>query len=705
MLHQSHDIMKKSFFRKPGFVGNNNVVSHAVATVACPTDAVGQTWDKRDKISPRRRTSDRLYRCISSALIVLALLSTTFGQRQMESLSRGVVAVNQGDGKVFVSWRMFGTDPENVAFDLYRETDKRSVKLNDKPIADVTFFVDDKADLAKDNAWFVRPVVNKKQLEASRKFTLAAASPVRQYLSIPLKTPAGYTPNDASVGDLDGDGEYEIVLHQTGRARDNSQAGMTDPPILQAYKMDGTLMWEINLGINIREGAHYTQFMVYDLDGDGRAEIACKTADGTKDGRGKIIGDPKADWRSPEGSTADGIPRPGESGARNVTGYVLKGPEFLTVFDGRTGAELATTKYIPARHPETDNPTTEQMKAVWGDGYGNRIDRFLAGVAYLDGERPSLVFARGYYTRSVIAAWDFRGGKLTSRWVFDSSSSEENKKYAGQGNHQLSVADVDADGRDEIVYGAMVLDDNGKGLHSTGFGHGDALHVSDLDPDRPGLEIFTIQERFGNEGMSFRNAKTGEAYWTKPSVRAGDDGEGPGRGLSRNIDPRHRGFESWSFGAQINGLFNAKGEKISDRMPRSCNFGIYWDGDLLSELLDRNVIQKWNWEKETTDVIFTAQGTMSNNGTKSTPALSGDLFGDWREEVMLRTTDNKELRIYTTTIPTRHRFYTFMHDPQYRVAIAWQNVAYNQPPHTSFYIGDDMAKPPRPAIKLNSARR
>lgn len=617
----------------------------------------------------------------------------------MESLSRGIVAINQGDGKVFVSWRMFGTDPENIAFDLYRTTNGKAIKLNAKPIADVTFFVDEKADLTNANSYSVRPVVSGKAQAASASFTLPVNPAVRQYLSIPLQTPAGYTPNDASVGDLDGDGEYEIVLHQTGRGRDNSQAGMTDPPVLQAYKVDGTLMWEINLGINIREGAHYTQFMVYDLDGDGRAEVACKTADGTKDGKGKIIGDPKADWRSPEGATADGIARPGESGARNVTGYVLKGPEFLSVFDGKTGAELATTKYIPARHPETDNPTTEQMKAVWGDGYGNRIDRFLAGVAYLDGERPSLVFARGYYTRSVVAAWDFRGGKLTSRWVFDSDSSPENKKYAGQGNHQLSVADVDADGKDEIIYGAAVLDDDGKGLHSTGLGHGDALHVSDLDPDKPGLEIYDIQERFDDAGAHFRNAKTGEVYWKRPSLKAGEDGEGPGRGLSRNIDPRHRGFESWAFGAQLTGLYNAKGERISDKMPRSCNFGIYWDGDLLSELLDRNQVSKWNWEKETTDVIFTAEGTMSNNGTKSTPALSGDLFGDWREEVMLRTTDNKELRIYTTTIPTRHRLYTFMHDPQYRVAIAWQNVAYNQPPHTSFYIGDDMAKPPRPLIK------
>ncbi len=625
--------------------------------------------------------------------------------RQMEKLSRGLVAVNQGGGKVFVSWRMFGTDADRIAFDLYRETDGKALKLNDKPISDVTFFVDENADLKKANAYFVRTVAGKKETERSAKFTLPADSPVRQYLSVPLQTPDGYAPNDASVGDLDGDGEYEIVLHQAGRGRDNSQAGFTSEPILQAYKLDGSLLWTINLGKNIREGAHYTQFMVYDLDGDGRAEIACKTADGTVDGKGKVIGDKAADWRFKTGETLDGINRTGETGRRNAEGYILKGPEFLTVFDGLTGAELATTKYIPARHPTKENPTSEEMKEVWGDGYGNRVDRFLAAVAYLDGARPSLVFSRGYYTRTVLAAWDFRGGKLTNRWTFDSSSSEENKKFAGQGNHNLSVGDVDGDGRDEIVFGAMVLDDNGKGLYSTGLGHGDALHLSDLDPTRPGLEVFDIQERFDDAGAHFRDARTGEILWKKPSVKAGEDGEGPGRGLSLDIDPRHKGFESWVFGAEIRGLFNAKGEKISDKNPRSCNFGVFWDGDLLSELLNRNVISKWNWEKEIDEPVFTADGAMSNNGTKSTPALSADIFGDWREEVILRSTDNKELRIYTTTIPTKFRFYTFMHDPQYRLSIAWQNVAYNQPPHTSFFIGEGMSKPPKPAITTNAGAK
>jgi rhamnogalacturonan endolyase len=643
-------------------------------------------------------TAAKLLFLIALISVLTVIPAEAFAQRQMERLGRGIVAVNQGDGKVFVSWRLLGDDPEATAFNIYRATaGARAVKLNAKPIADVTFFVDEKADLTKAVSYFVRPVINGRERGASKALTLPANAPVRQYLSIQLQTPPGYAPNDASVGDLDGDGEYEIVLHQAGRGRDNSQAGMTDPPILEAYKLDGTLLWRINLGKNIREGAHYTQFMVYDLDGDGRAEVACKTADGTVDGKGKVIGDPSADWRNPEGSFITALDRSGAEARRNTTGYVLAGPEYLTIFDGLTGAALATTDYIPPRHPTKLNPTADEMKAIWGDGWGNRVDRFLAAIAYLDGKRPSLVMCRGYYTRSVLAAWNWREGKLTRMWTFD-SAVEGNKGYGGQGNHNLSVGDVDGDGRDEVVYGACVIDDNGKGLYTTGLGHGDALHLSDLDPARPGLEVFDIQERFDDAGAHFRDAKTGEILWKKPSVKAGADGEGPGRGLALDIDPRHPGFECWVKGAGIAGLFSARGEKISDREPRSCNFGVFWDGDTLSELLDRNMIFKWNWAESVETVLLTAEGCASNNGTKATPALSADILGDWREEVIWRTSDNKELRIYTTTIPTMRRFYTLMHDPQYRLSVAWQNAAYNQPPHTSFFMGEGMAKPPRSVI-------
>jgi rhamnogalacturonan endolyase len=646
---------------------------------------------------------------VMTVIALGASLRQSFAQRQMEKLGRGVIAVRQPDNKVFVGWRLLGTDPDEVGFNLYRVTTGgaggRPVKLNSKPLTGATNFVDERADLTKSNAYFVRFLIGRREGTASAEFVLAAASAARQYLSVPLQTPSGYAPNDASVGDLDGDGEYEIVIHQTGRGRDNSQAGLTDPPILQAYKLDGTLLWTINLGRNIREGAHYTQFMVYDLDGDGRAEIACKTADGTVDGKGKVIGDANADWRKPEGAFLTSRDQAGAERRQNVSGYILSGPEYLTVFDGLTGAALATTEYIPRRHPTLSDPTADQLKEIWGDGYGNRVDRFLAAVAYLDGKTPSLIMCRGYYTRSVLAAWNWRGGKFTHLWTFDSNDGMPgNKAYAGQGNHNLSVGDVDHDGKDEIVYGACVIDDNGKGLYSTGLGHGDAMHLSDLDPTRPGLEVFDIQERFDDAGAHLRDARTGEILWKKPSIKAGSDGEGPGRGLAIDIDPRYPGHECWVRGADISGLFSAKGEKISNLTPRSCNFGVWWDGDVLRELLDRNAISKWNWMDGNETVLLTAEGCASNNGTKATPALSADLFGDWREEVIWRTTDNKELRIYTTTIPTPHRFYTLMHDPQYRLSIAWQNVAYNQPPHTGFYLGEGMAKPPRPKIRYGGMK-
>ena len=690
------------------------------------------------RLSVQSPTPMKLLAYVSLTALALGLLTPSArAQRQMENLGRGGVAIHQPDGKVFVSWRLLGTDPENIAFNLYRKSEALSgrgnlggfgpgapvgagpqvaaggqgapaasgapgaaaggrpgggrggfggargepAKLNTEPLTGATCFTDTTADLSGKTSYFVRAVVNGQEQAPSAAFSLPAGALPLPYLSIPLRTPAGYTPNDASVGDLDGDGEYEIVLHQTGRSHDNAQAGITDPPVLQAYKLDGTFLWEINLGKNIREGAHYTQFMVYDLDGDGRAEIVCKTADGTIDGAGKVIGDPAADYVVKEGNP---------DGFRG--GYIMSGPEFLTVFDGRTGAALTTVPYNPPRHPTKLNPTGAELNALWGDAYGNRMDRFLACVAYLDGVHPSVVMCRGYYTRTVLVAYDWRDGKLTQRWIFDSDDGTPgNEKYRGQGDHQLSVADVDGDGKDEIVYGACVIGHDGKGLYANGRGHGDAMHVSDLDPDRPGLEVWMVHERPSDfSGGDFRDAKTGEMLWKLAST--GD----AGRGMAAHLDPRYKGYQCWS--APSDGLYSCKGVKISDRKPRSVNFAVWWDGSLQRQLLDRNYISHWNWADGTETTLLTAQGCSSNNGTKATPALSADLFGDWREEVVWRTDDGKELRIYTSTLPTTHRFYTLMHDPQYRLAIAWQNVAYNQPPHPSFYIGEGMAPPPRPNI-------
>ncbi len=624
---------------------------------------------------------------ILTAALAFAAQAEDGPARQMEALSRGLTAIHQGGGDVFVSWRLFGDDPSGVAFNLYRqEGGGAPVRLNDAPLDGPTHFQDTGVDFTDPVAYTVRPVVEGEELASCRPFELPAGAPAEPYLSVPVQTPEGYHPNDISVGDLDGDGDYELIVHMVGRGRDNAHSGMTTEPILHAYKLDGTLLWEINLGRNIREGAHYTQFMVYDLDGNGRAEIVCKTADGTVDGVGNVIGDADADHRA-------------------ENGYILAGPEFLTVFGGETGEALATVNYVPPRHPETRNPTSDQLNEVWGDGYGNRVDRFLACVAYLDGERPSVVMARGYYTRTVLAAWNWRDGELSRVWTFDTASEPELAAYEGQGNHQLAVADVTGDGRDAIIYGAAVIDHDGTGLYSTGWGHGDALHVSQMDPDRPGFQIFMPHEypdQYGPNAISYRDAETGDLIW-------GVEGTGDiGRGAAMDIDPRYPGYEMWASG-DTGGLYTAqqwtedeelgpRGVEISENKPRAINFGVWWTGDLLRETLDGTTIAKWNWEAETTDVILSPSGVRSINGTKATPNLSADILGDWREEVIWRSEDNQELRIYMTVEPTEHRFHTLMHDPVYRMSVAWQNVAYNQPPHPGFYLGHHMDPPPRPNI-------
>ena len=558
--------------------------------------------------------------------------------RQIENLDRGLIGVHSGSGNL-VSWRLLATDPGGAGFNVYRG----ATRLNPSPITATTNFLD--AGAAAGQSYTVRPVVNGVEQSASAPSRTFADG----YLDVPIQNPGGsaYAANDASVGDLDGDGQLDIVLKWDPlNAKDNSQSGVTDVVYVDAYRLDGTRLWRINLGRNIRAGAHYTQFQVYDYDSDGDAEVAMKTADATVDGAGRVIGDANADHR-------------------NAGGYILSGPEYLTMFDGRTGAALSTVDYVPPRGTVSS----------WGDSYGNRVDRFLAGTAYLDGSRPSLIMARGYYTRTVIAAWDFRAGTLTRRWTFDSNSSA-NGGTAGQGNHQLAVADVDGDNRDEIVYGSLAVDDNGAKLWNTGNGHGDAMHVGDLDPNRPGLEEFKVDEDGSKPSSWFADARTGQILWSTPAN--GDNG----RGVSADIWAGSAGAESWS--AAADGVRNPSGAVVAGRKPSSTNFVVWWDGDATRELLDGTHIDKYGTGGDTR--LLTAAGVHANNGTKSAPSLSGDILGDWREEVVWPTSDNTRLRIYSTPIPTERRVVTLLHDVQYREAIAWQNTAYNQPPHPSFAV-------------------
>ncbi len=576
--------------------------------------------------------------------------------RQMENLDRGVVAVKVSTG-VFVSWRVLGTETADVTYNLYRD----SVKLTNISVASNYI---DKSGTAS-SKYSVSAVVNGSEQQISPSVSVWGSN----YLQIPLQIPDGgttpdgvaytYSANDCSVGDLDGDGQYEIVLKwDPSNAKDNSQSGYTGNVYIDAYKMNGKRLWRIDLGKNIRAGAHYTQFMVYDLNGDGKAEMACKTSDGTKDGIGNVIGNAGADYR-------------------NSSGYVLTGSEYLTIFDGTTGKALYTGNYEPARGTVSS----------WGDSYGNRVDRFLGCIAYLDGVHPSLVMCRGYYTRAVLVAYDWNGSTLTKRWTFDSNSSG-NSSYAGQGNHNLSVADVDDDGKDEIIYGSCTIDDSGKGLYTTGLGHGDSMHLGDLNPNRPGLEVWSCHEDAagnGGVGASFRDAKTGSVIF---KFGASDD---VGRACSADLTAQYPGEEVWAAGSP---LYSCSGQNIGSA-PSQKNFAIWWDGDELRELLDGTSITKYGG-----GTLLSAAGCASNNGTKSTPCLQADILGDWREEAVWRTSDNKYLNIYTTTDLTSRRIYTLMHDSVYRLGIAWQNVAYNQPPHTGFFLGSGMATPPQPSIYL-----
>lgn len=614
-------------------------------------------------------------------LVVLAILATNSAsaQRQMEKLGRGVVAVRTGGSSAYVGWRLLGTDPDEIGFNILRSVNGTApIQLNGALITASCNYVDNSINFANSNAYFLQPVVGSATQALSAPFGLAANIATQQYLNIPLQPPPdgtnesgpySYTPNDCSAADLDGDGEYEIILKwDPTNSKDNSQSGFTGNVFLDAYKLNGTRLWRIDLGQNIRAGAHYTQFMVYDLDGDGRAELACKTAPGTKDGLGSYV----------DGNAAFSV-------YTNSSGYILSGPEYFTIFDGLTGANLWTTNYIVPRG----------TVANWGDNYGNRVDRFLACIAYLDGVRPSVVMCRGYYTRATLCAWDWRNGVLTQRWLFDTGDSTSGPLagYRGQGAHSLTVGDVDGDGKDEITYGACAIDDNGTGLYTTLLGHGDALHQSDMSPDRDGLEVWMVHEdpgSYGPNGLEFRDAKNG-------SLIFGVDGQNAdvGRGVAIDVDPNYRGYEMW--GAR-GGFMSATGAQIGTTKPTSQNFACYWDADLAREPLDGTTIYKWNPANSTTSTIFSGAGIASNNSTKSTPNLSADLFGDWREEIIWRTSDNLNLRIYTTTTVATNRIITLMHDPAYRVAIAWQNTAYNQPPHPGYYIGPGMYPSPVPPI-------
>ncbi len=583
----------------------------------------------------------------------------------VENPDRGLVAFAAGAGEdgepagVHLSWRLLSGDGPDAEFKVYRDGRLLQSMASDAP----TFFTD--VDGRPGSRYEVR-VAGDSALNGA-----ATSAMPHPWIDIPLHPSEpvpwrredapqrfrGYRVGEASAGDLDGDGQWELVLKWVGIERDNSRDGLSSPTLLQAIEMDGRVLWTIDLGINIRSGAHYTPFIVFDLDGDGASEIACRTSDGTVDGDGAVLATAGADHR-------------------DRRGRVLRAPEFLSVFDGRTGRCLQSVDYQPSRGDIR----------VWGDDYGNRSERHLSCVALYHGGHPRLITARGYYYgrqgvgpgRTAITAWTWNGAQLEPVWTFDTLAVEKPDRFIGQGTHSIASGDIDADGRDEILYGSMAVDDDGSPLYSTGFGHGDAHHLGDFDPSRPGLEFYMPHEsaRPGEiPAVSFREAATGTIIWSVPADRPRD----VGRAAMADLSALWPGAESWG---PDRFLRDISGKTVGPAPRTPANFLIWWDGDVQREILNSNWIADYDPDSEDgMRRLFTAEGFTSTNGSKSTPVLSADLIGDWREELLLLSRDGQSLRLFISPIPTGIRFPCLMLDPLYRNSIAWQNVGYNQPPH------------------------
>ncbi len=592
---------------------------------------------------------------------------------QVEHLSRGLTAANTGTG-MMLTWRLLATDADNTNFKLY----KNGKLLAEVKAGQASNYFDEGGTAA--DVYTIDTYNGTKMTEQASPALVFGTKNSGQsgaYFDIATKKPADmtmpdgstctYTENDCSVGDIDGDGTYEVfVKWDPSNSQDNSKDGYTGNVYIDCYRLDGTLVWRIDLGKNIRAGAHYVQYMVYDFDGDGKCELICKTADGTTDGTGKVVGDGTKDYRS-------------------SAGRILSGPEYITLFDGATGAALDTQDYDPGRGNVGD----------WGDTYGNRVDRFTACVAYLDGQHASAVFGRGYYTRLAVAAWDVVDGKLSKRWVFDTGYDKSKAGY-GDGNHQEMAADVDGDGKQEVVCGSAVIDDDGKLLYTTSNAHGDALHIGDFDPANPGLEIFQCleDEKHPNGkaigfGIELRDAATGKALFRET---AGGD---TGRCIADNLIAGNGGAEL--NGSHSGNVYSATGthEVVcawSDITKWGQNSVVYWTDVLERAVLDRTMADQYGKGR-----VFTGDGVTYNNYTKSNACLTCDLTGDWREEMIFRKSDGG-LRVFTTTYATEYPVYSLMHNAQYRVQVAAENNGYNQPPHTDYFLGTGFDLPERPTV-------
>lgn len=612
---------------------------------------------------------------------------------------RALVAVKAEKG-VFVSWRSYGSDSDGVSFTLTRNG-QEIYKGSRTSYMDAEGKPGDTYDLKASEGISAGGESTRAWTAEYQELTLVR--PEGQ--TMPNDYVANYFSNDMSVGDLDGDGQLELIVKwDPANSQDNSVDGYTGTTILDAYDIDiaagsAKLMWRIDLGLNIRSGAHYTQFQVWDYDGDGKAELICKTADGTTtyDADLKETGHVGAVSMASLDTSKKGTPA--EYDFRQHTGRVgriVLGQEYLTAFDGETGKIIDTVEYIPERGPY-DEKTGTYDTSRWGlkngaaaesnDGYANRADRFLAATGYFDEGSACAVFARGYYGRTAITAWKLSEGKLSLKWYFDAPNKSE---YAAQGNHNLSVNDVDGDGFDEIIYGSLTMDHDGTPLYATGLGHGDAMHVSDWNGDGK-IEVYQVhEEKSAKYGLELHDGATGEILW---GVNMGKD---IGRGMAADIDPRYPGAEMWS--ASSNSVYDCTGKLLADVSRPSINFSIFWDGDLLMELFDSNNsdelvprVQKWDYKNKKLVDILKADGAVLNNSTKANAGLIADIYGDWREEIIVRCREDAgKIRVYSTTWETEHVVPCLLEDRAYREGVAWQNTAYNQPANLSYLLSKDI---------------
>lgn len=685
---------------------------------------------------------------------------------QNEHPDRGlVVAKGQADGKYFASWRLLDDDAPDVSFTLLRDGKPYKENVTGTTSLEVEGTPTSRWQVVANTASKLQSPQHKLQTSKFKLQSKVVLPWQDSYLKLRVTPPAtvtndkgtfSYTANDCSVGDVDGDGQYELFVKWSSREADNSNDGFTGNVYISCYKLDmedprkdPKCLWTVDLGKNIRAGAHYTQFMVADFDGDGRAEMMCKTAPGSVDGKGRFV---NLAAKDKEILAADNT-----RDWRNSSGRVDGGQEYLTVFDGEDGHAINTVFYQPNRNTGVGGDargtfnwnTAMTGKHMIDDGrYGNRGERYLACVAYLDGmdKNPCAIFTRGYYTYAFAWAVSFDGKVIHTKWlnesrsgsrysVTDSKGVRRDYKAApptsgkgsgtlfGNGNHNLCVADVDGDGRDEMIWGAAALDDDGKVLYGTGFGHGDAVHLADLNPERPGLEVFDVHENKGKYSWDVHDARTGEIL-----LKGGPEGVDNGRGLTAQLMSPAESPDSSDVAAAPYYFWSADAPEIRSAVTgdvvsnsrASINYRIYWDGDLGDELLDGVNIQKWTPDGNKTLGIFgevtrdasdrpswrqparngrpsrrgmrgfqrpsaSFQGygnPASDNWTKNNPCLQCDLFGDWREEVIYRdAADPSVLYVYMSQIPTTHRMPTLMQDHLYRMGIAWQNVAYNQPPY------------------------